>query len=213
MHKLLCNLYMFRSKFAYFLFLTFSGGFEKCREPSKKCWEPSKKCREPSKNVGNLRKNVGNLRKMSGTFEKCREPSKNVGNLRKMSGTFEKCREPSKNVGNLRKMSGTFEKCREPSKNWEPSKNVRNLRKMSGTFEKCREPYVVSVGCVCCTRELPPLPIGTFVLIQGKDKKWKKQGKVIEVLDRRQYRVCLFGSGRITLWNQLYLARTVISQH
>ena len=59
------------------------------------------------------------------------------------------------------------------------------------------------------TRELPPLPNGTFVLIQGKDKKWKKQGKVIEVLDHHQYRVCLFGSGRTTLRNCRFLHECV----
>ena len=44
-----------------------------------------------------------------------------------------------------------------------------------------------------------------FVLIQGKDKRWKKQGKIIDILDHRQYRIRLLGSGRTTLRNRRFL--------
>ena len=52
---------------------------------------------------------------------------------------------------------------------------------------------------------LRPLAVGTFVVIQGKDGKWKKQGQIVEQLDNRQYHVRVSGSGRITLRNRRFL--------
>ena len=37
--------------------------------------------------------------------------------------------------------------------------------------------------------------------MQGKNKKWSKQGEIIEALKYRQYQVKVYGSGRITLQN------------
>ena len=55
------------------------------------------------------------------------------------------------------------------------------------------------------TRLLPELPVGTKVLIQGKNKKWTKQGEIVEALKYRQYQVKVYGSGRITLQNRRFL--------
>ena len=54
-------------------------------------------------------------------------------------------------------------------------------------------------------RPLPELAVGTIVLIQGKDKKWIKQGKIVEKLENRQYRIKTFGSGRVTLQNRRFI--------
>ena len=55
------------------------------------------------------------------------------------------------------------------------------------------------------TRLLPELPVGTKVLIQGKNKKWTRQGEIIEALRYRQYRVKVYGSGRATLQNRRFI--------
>ena len=54
-------------------------------------------------------------------------------------------------------------------------------------------------------KELPQLSLGSLVLIQGKDKRWKKQGKIIDILDHRQYRIRLLGSGGTNLRNRRFL--------
>ena len=55
------------------------------------------------------------------------------------------------------------------------------------------------------TRSLKPLSEGTHVLIQGKDKRWNRQGEVVECLNNRQYRIRLLGSGRVTLRNRRFI--------
>ena len=55
------------------------------------------------------------------------------------------------------------------------------------------------------TRSLSELSVGTPVLIQGKNKKWTKQGIIVEALKYRQYRVKVSGSGRSTLQNRRFL--------
>ena len=55
------------------------------------------------------------------------------------------------------------------------------------------------------TRSLKPLSGGTHVLIQGKDKRWNRQGEVVECLNNRQYRIRLLGSGRVTLRNRRFI--------
>ena len=55
------------------------------------------------------------------------------------------------------------------------------------------------------TRCLSQLPVGTHVLIQGKNKKWTKQGIIVEALKYRQYRIKVSGSGRATLRNRRFL--------
>ena len=52
---------------------------------------------------------------------------------------------------------------------------------------------------------LKPLSPGTVVLIQGKDGKWVKQGRIVEELEHRQYRIRAFGSGRILLRNRKFI--------
>ena len=59
--------------------------------------------------------------------------------------------------------------------------------------------------CNLKTRELSPLRVGSEVIIQGKDKKWNRQGKIVEVLPHRQYRVRLADSGRLALQNRRFL--------
>ena len=50
---------------------------------------------------------------------------------------------------------------------------------------------------------------GTHVVLQNRrskwDHKWEKTGQIVEVLPNRQYRVGMFGSGRITLQNRRFL--------
>ena len=41
----------------------------------------------------------------------------------------------------------------------------------------------------CHGRSLCEIPAGAYVLIQSKNKKWNKQGVVIETLANRQYRI------------------------
>ena len=53
--------------------------------------------------------------------------------------------------------------------------------------------------------ELTPLTPGTNVVVQGKHKKWDRTGCIVEVLPNRQYRICMFHSGRVTLCNHHYL--------
>ena len=58
------------------------------------------------------------------------------------------------------------------------------------------------------TRSLPPISLGAHVVVQTLDrgkKKWVKSGKVVEVLDNRQYRIRMDGSGRVTLQNRRYI--------
>ena len=56
-------------------------------------------------------------------------------------------------------------------------------------------------------RELPPLKVGTDVVIQSQDRKkrWNKFGRIVEVLPHRQYRVKLSQSGRVTLQNRRFI--------
>ena len=55
------------------------------------------------------------------------------------------------------------------------------------------------------TKLLPELAVGTHVLIQGRNGKWKKQGIIIEVLQHRQYKVKVLGSGRVTYRNRRFI--------
>ncbi len=54
-------------------------------------------------------------------------------------------------------------------------------------------------------RLLPELSVGTSVLIQGENKKWVKQGVIVEKLENRQYRIKVCGSGRVTLRNRRFI--------
>ena len=53
--------------------------------------------------------------------------------------------------------------------------------------------------------ELTPLTLGTNVVVQRKDKKWDRTGRIVEVLPNRQYHIHMFHSGRVTLRNHRYL--------
>ena len=55
------------------------------------------------------------------------------------------------------------------------------------------------------TRPLTELSVGTHVLIQGQNKKWEKQGVIVEKLANRQYRIKVHGSGRVTLQNRRFI--------
>ena len=57
--------------------------------------------------------------------------------------------------------------------------------------EYIKKHLVISTEYNWHTKELPAIPLGTLVLIQGKDKKCRKKGKVIDTLDHRQYYICL----------------------
>ena len=70
---------------------------------------------------------------------------------------------------------------------------------------------VVSEGYNMKARALAPLQVGTHVVVQGGDKKWSKQGKIIEFIGNRQYHVKLLGSGRITLRNRRFLRAEYIT--
>ena len=56
-------------------------------------------------------------------------------------------------------------------------------------------------------RELPPLAIGTDVVVQSKmkGKRWDRRGKIVETLPHRQYRIRMCPSGRITLQNRRFI--------
>ena len=55
------------------------------------------------------------------------------------------------------------------------------------------------------TNELPPLAVGSTVIIQSKNGKWQKQGKIVEYLDNRQYFIKLLGSNGVTLRNRKFI--------
>ena len=62
------------------------------------------------------------------------------------------------------------------------------------------------------TRPLKELTPGTYVLIQGKNRKWNKQGVILEQLDHRQYNIKVLGSGRVTLRNRRFIKPCSIIQ-
>ena len=62
------------------------------------------------------------------------------------------------------------------------------------------------------TRPLKELAPGTYVLIQGKNRKWNKQGVILEQLDHRQYNIKVLGSGRVTLRNRRFIKPCSIIQ-
>lgn len=62
------------------------------------------------------------------------------------------------------------------------------------------------------TRPLKKLIPGTYVLIQGKNRKWNKQGVILEQLDHRQYNIKILGSGRVTLRNRRFIKPCSIIQ-
>ena len=51
---------------------------------------------------------------------------------------------------------------------------------------------------------LEPLNVQTPVMIQTKGR-WDKSGRIVEVLEHRQYRVRVNGSGRVTIRNRRFL--------
>ena len=59
------------------------------------------------------------------------------------------------------------------------------------------------------TKKLPPLPVGTKVLIQNQvgnhPRRWERTGKVVEARDHDQYTVRVDGTGRVTLRNRRFL--------
>ena len=55
--------------------------------------------------------------------------------------------------------------------------------------------------------DLPPLPVGTDVVIQGPNKKWDRSGRIVEALPFRQYRIRMFHSGRVLLRNRKYIRK------
>lgn len=54
---------------------------------------------------------------------------------------------------------------------------------------------------------LPNLSIGDEVTLQNKNRRWDRTGKIIEVLDNRQYRIRVDGSGRVTVRNRRFIRR------
>ena len=72
-------------------------------------------------------------------------------------------------------------------------------------FQKKHQDIMADYNRNTRPRELPSINPGTLVTIQGKDKRWGKQGLVVEQLDNLQYRVLLLGSGRISLQNRRFL--------
>lgn len=57
---------------------------------------------------------------------------------------------------------------------------------------------------------LPKLNLGNSVTLQGQNRRWDRTGKIVEVLDNRQYKVKVDGSGRVTLRNRRFLRRVEI---
>ena len=69
--------------------------------------------------------------------------------------------------------------------------------------------HVITEQYNTSTHLLPPLPIGTTVMIQNRGKhrprQWLRTGQIVEALPHRQYRVKTNGSGRLTLQNRCFL--------
>ena len=62
------------------------------------------------------------------------------------------------------------------------------------------------------TKELPPLEIGDYVMVQNqlgnKPKRWDRRGVVVQADPKaRQYKIMMFGSRRITLRNRKFLRK------
>ena len=62
------------------------------------------------------------------------------------------------------------------------------------------------------TKELPPLEIGVYVMLQNrlgnKPKRWDRRGVVVQADHKtRQYKVMAFGSRRLTLRNRKFLRK------
>ena len=55
------------------------------------------------------------------------------------------------------------------------------------------------------TRELPQLSVGKHVVVQSKNKRWNRNGRIVQVLPHRQYRVRMYPSGRVTLQNRRFI--------
>ena len=81
----------------------------------------------------------------------------------------------------------------------------RGLYENRETSQGLRRSVVSSGDCPSCSA-------GTYVLIQSKNKKWNKQGVIIETLDNRQYRIKVKGSGRVTLRNRRFIKPCSIIQ-
>ena len=89
----------------------------------------------------------------------------------------------------------------EPHKDWVISAKERESA-LAKRNQKLVEKYDAS------TRSLPPLCVGMRVVIQSDEinkKKWLKSGKIVEVLENRQYRIRMDSSGRITLRNRRFI--------
>ena len=54
---------------------------------------------------------------------------------------------------------------------------------------------------------LPTLSVGDIVTLQNKNKRWDRTGRIIEVLDNRQYRIRVDGSGRVTIRNRRFIRK------
>ena len=54
-------------------------------------------------------------------------------------------------------------------------------------------------------RKLWPLVRGTDVVMQGETKRWEHNGRIVEVLPYRQYRIRMFHSARVILRNRQFL--------
>ena len=64
-------------------------------------------------------------------------------------------------------------------------------------------------------KSLPPLAVGTRVLVQNQTglhrNRWDRSGVVVEAKPHSQYLVKVDGSGRVTLRNRRFLRR--VEQH
>ena len=91
-----------------------------------------------------------------------------------------------------------------PSKEWLVTKEQREVA-LAKRYARQEEVWSEH------TRELPKLPLGSFVSVQNqkgnKPKRWDRSGLVVEVLPHQQYRVRMDGSGDISLRNRRFLRR------
>ena len=71
--------------------------------------------------------------------------------------------------------------------------------------------YTASYNWSKGTKDLPPLAVGDYVMIQNQTgnhpRRWDRRGRVVRVLGYDQYQVMVSGSRRVTLRNRRYMKK------
>ena len=104
-----------------------------------------------------------------------------------------------------------------PLRDFLPSKVDRLTGDLWKKVAKAREEalvpraYTASTNWSKTTKNLPPLAVGDYVMIQNQTgnhpRRWDRRGRVVRVLGYDQYQVMVSGSRRVTLRNRRYLRK------